>query len=59
MVDLGLDGLNQDQREHGCGHEKVRGGERRVQREGGGTSVDQHIASREQIEVNRSVMVLG
>ena len=59
MADLGLDGLDQDQPENGGGHEKVHGGERRVREEGGGTSVDQHIASREQIEVNRSVMVLG
>ena len=59
MADLDLDRLDQDHRENGGGHEKVHGGERRVRREGGGTSVDQHIASREQIEVNRSAMVLG
>ena len=38
MADLGLDGLGQDQRENDGGQEKVHGGERRVQREGGGTN---------------------
>ena len=37
VADLGLDGLDQDQRENGGGQEKVHGGERQVQREGGGT----------------------
>ena len=37
VANLGLGGLDQEQRESGGGQEKVRVGERRVKRESGGT----------------------